>query len=164
MNIDIIGKFDNWNLVYLHIKIIWIIYQEGWNILNLENHHVLSSSAKSWWVFTIILISSYSAYIYLQNRIRVYDLTEHISCYFKICYVKIHISFSLSSGGYNFKINCLKDKMRHGMWVHILLNNLALSPLQHKYYFRLRRSKVYEKTVKFYPEIFEFEVSMQSND
>ena len=48
---------------------------------------------------------------------------------------KIYTNFFLSSGGYNFKINYLKDKMRRRMWVHILLNNLASSPLQHEYYF-----------------------------
>ena len=42
--------------------------------------------------------------------------------------VKIYSIFFLSSGGSNFKINYLKDKMRYGMWVHILQNNLALSP------------------------------------
>ena len=39
--------------------------------------------------------------------------------------LKIYINFFLSSVGYNFKIDYLKYKMRHGMWVHILLNNLA---------------------------------------
>ena len=41
--------------------------------------------------------------------------------------IKIYTNFFLSSRGYNFKINYLKDKMRHGMCVHILLNNLASS-------------------------------------
>ena len=67
--------------------------------------------------------------------------------------IKIYTNFFLSSRGYNFKINYLKDKMRHGMWVHILLNNLASSPLQHEYYFWHRKSKYYEKAVEFYPEI-----------
>ena len=47
--------------------------------------------------------------------------------------VKIYTDFLLSSGGYNFKINYLKDKMRHGMRLHILLNNVVSSPLQQEY-------------------------------
>ena len=78
---------------------------------------------------------------------------------------KLHINFFLSSGGYNFKINYLKNKMRHGMRrVHILLNNLALLPLQRKYYFWQSRSKCHEKTVKFYLEIFEFKFFVRSNN
>ena len=64
---------------------------------------------------------------------------------FQAMSVKIYTNFFLSSGGYNFKINYLKDKMRHRMWVHLLLNNLAPSPLQHEYYFWHRTSKCYEK-------------------
>ena len=62
--------------------------------------------------------------------------------------VKIY-NFFLSLESYNFKINYLKHKMRHGMWVHILLNNLKLSPLQHKHNFWHRRSKCYEKAKNF---------------
>ena len=42
--------------------------------------------------------------------------------------VKIYTNFFLSSGGWDFKINYLKDKMRHRMRVYIFLNNLASSP------------------------------------
>ena len=31
--------------------------------------------------------------------------------------MKIYTNFFLSSGGFNFKINYLKDKTRHGIWV-----------------------------------------------
>ena len=75
--------------------------------------------------------------------------------------VRIYTNFPLSSGGYNFKIIYLKDKMRYGMLVRILLNNLASSALQHGYCFLHRRSKRYEKVVKFYPEIFEFKVFLR---
>ena len=75
--------------------------------------------------------------------------------------VKIYINFFLSSGGYSFKTNYLKDKMRYRIWVHIFLNNLTSSPLQHGYYFWQRRSKCYEKAVKCYPEIFEFKVFLR---
>ena len=78
--------------------------------------------------------------------------------------VRIYIKFFISSERYNFKVNYLKDKMRHGMGVQTLLNNLPPSPLQHEYYFWHRRSKYSEKAVKCYPEIFEFKVFLQSNN
>ena len=63
--------------------------------------------------------------------------------------VKIYTNFLLSSGGCNFKIYHLKDKIRRTIWVHILLNNLASSPLQHKYYFWHRRwVKILRKSSK----------------
>ena len=46
---------------------------------------------------------------------------------FRNMLVNICSIFFLSSRFSNFKINYLKDKMRYGMWVHILLNNLASS-------------------------------------
>ena len=54
---------------------------------NLGNQHVLHfefpcQKLLKLYHNTYIL---YSAWIYLQNRIRVYDLIEHISCYFKVC-------------------------------------------------------------------------------
>ena len=42
--------------------------------------------------------------------------------------VKTCANFFFSLVGSNFKINYLKDKMRYGMWVYILWNNLASSP------------------------------------
>ena len=54
--------------------------------------------------------------------------------------------------------------MRHGIWVHILLNNIVSSPLQREYYFWHWRSKCYEKVEEFYAEISEFKVFMQSNN
>ena len=78
--------------------------------------------------------------------------------------VKIYTNFFLSSGGYNFKINYLKDQMRHGIWDHIMLNNLSSFPSQQEYYFWQRRSTCYEKAVKRYPEIFAFKVFVRSNN
>ena len=80
--------------------------------------------------------------------------------------VKVYTNFFLSSGGFNFKINYLKDKMRHGMRVHASLNSLASSPLQQGYYFWHRRSKCHVKAVKFkfYSEIFKFKVFLRWND
>ena len=85
--------------------------------------YILSSTVKSCWGYTIILISSYFALIYLQ-----------------------------------------KDKMRYRIWVHIMLNNLASSPLQQDYYIWHRRSKCYEKTVKSYLERSGFKVFVQANN
>ena len=78
--------------------------------------------------------------------------------------VKSYTKFFLSLGSYNFKINYLKDKMNHGMLVHILLNNLTSPPLQHESYFWQRRIKCYEKVVKFFPKMFEFKVFVRSNN
>ena len=50
----------------------------------------------------------------------------HLPLFQKIS-VKIYSNFFFSSGDPHFKTNYSKDKMRHGMWVHILLNNLASS-------------------------------------
>ena len=72
--------------------------------------------------------------------------------------VKIYTNFLLSLGVYNFKIDYLKNEMRHGMWVHIFLGNLASSSFQHEYYLCHRRSKCYGKAIKFYPEILEFKI------
>ena len=83
---------------------------------------------------------------------------------FQNMFVKIYINFFLSSAGYNFKVSYLKDKMRHEIWVHIFLNNLASSLFQCEYYFWHRRSNCNEKTVKFYLEIIEFKVCVQSNN
>ena len=121
----------------------------------------MSSCAKSCWGYTIILIFSYSLMFSKPFRGLWFNQT-HLSLFQNIS-IKIYTNF-LSSGGYNFKINYVKDKMRHGMWVHIMLNGLASSPLQHKYYFWHRKSKSYEKTVKFYPEIFQFKVFVRSNN
>ena len=78
--------------------------------------------------------------------------------------IKMYTIFFLSIEHYNFKINCLKDKMRHAMWVHIFLDNLTSSPFQHEYYFWHSRSKCHEKVVKFYPAIFQFKVFVWSNN
>ena len=123
--------------LYLHIK-IFLDYFPGrlkYVKLGKSTSFILSSNAKSCWIYTIIFISSYSAYIYLQNCIRVYDLIKHISPYSQNKSVKVYTNILLSSGGYNLKIIYLKNKMRHRMWVHILLKNLASSPLQYNYYF-----------------------------
>ena len=75
--------------------------------------------------------------------------------------VKIYTNFFFSSGGYNFKINSLNEKMRHRMWVHILLKNLALSHRNTSITFSITL-KCFEKAVKLYPEIFAFKVFVRS--
>ena len=107
-------------------------------MLNLEHHCLLhfEFQRQSCFGYNLILIFSYSAQIYLQNCVGVYDLIEYISkSLFQNMSIKIYTNLFLYSGGYNLKTNYLKDKMRHGTWVYTLLNNLVSSPLQHKYYF-----------------------------
>ena len=115
------------NFVYI-LKFNWIIFQEGWNMPNLDNQRVLHFASQC------------------QNLLRLYHNTYFLffcielstkpcqGLWFNLTHpqlfqnmsVKIYANFFLSSGGHNFKINNLKDKMRHGMWVHILLNSLAV--------------------------------------
>ena len=81
------------------------------------NVHILSSSAKSCWGHTMntyILLFSIDSSTKLY---RVYDLVSKT--------LKIYTNFFVSSVDYDFKIDYLKHKMRHGMGVNILLNNLA---------------------------------------
>ena len=150
MDIDIIGKPNDWTL-FTHKNLFGLISRKAeiCRTLKINASSILSSSAKGCRVYTIILISSTKPHQALW-----FNLTHLL---FQNMSVKIYTIF-LSSGGYNFKINYLKGKLRHGIWVYILLNNLASSPLQHEYYFWHRRSKCYEKAIKFYPEIFEFKV------
>ena len=62
--------------------------------------------------------------MHLQNNIGVNDLIRYLTLLQNMS-VKNYTNFLLSPGDYNFKINYLKDKMGHGVQVHILLNNLA---------------------------------------
>ena len=165
MDIDIIGKLYDWTL-FTCKKFVWIIFQESCNVPNLENQCILHFE------------------FHCQKLVRLYHNTYIllfcIDLSTKLCWgfwfnrthlllfqnmtIKVYTIFFLSSGGYNFKINYLKDKIRHVMRVHIVLNNLVSSPLQHRYYFWHRRSKCYEKAVKFHPEMFEFNFFVQSNN
>ena len=132
---------------------------EIWQTWKINALYILSSNAKSCWSYTKIYMSFYSTKPYWSlwfNRTHL-PLFQNMS-------LKVYSNFFLSSGCYNFKINYLKDNMRHKMWVHILLNNLAPSPLQHEYYFWHRRSKSYEKAVKFYPEKFKLKVFLGWNN
>ena len=141
---------------YLHIKFICIIFQEGWNMPNLENQLVLHFEFlcqkllriyHNTYILLFCIDLSTKLYLGLWFNRTYLPLFQYTS-------IKTYTNFFLSSGVYNFKINYLKDKMRHRMWVHIFLNNMASSPLQQGYYFWHRRSKCYEKVAKSYPEIF----------
>ena len=90
---------------------------------------------------------------------KVYDLIEQITRYFKM-FVKVYTIFFLSLGGCNFKVSYLKDKMKHEMWVHILV--CSLKPYIETFWHS--RSKCYEQAVKFYPEIFEGNVLVRWNN
>ena len=149
MDIDIIGKPNDWAL-FTFKKLFGLFFRKAeicraWKIKKLlrfyHNTYVL--------LFCIDLYTKPYRDLWF-NRTHL-PLFQNMS-------VKIYIKFFLSSGGYNFKINYLKDKMRHGMWVHILLNNLASIAFQRECYFWHRRSKCFEKTVTFYLGIFEFKV------
>ena len=69
--------------------------------------------------------------------------------------------FFLSSGGYNFKINCLKEIRNKSSY---LADQFDVIPIAIECYFWLSRSKCYEKAVTFYPEIFEFKVFVRQNN
>ena len=142
-----------------------IIFQKGWNMLNLEKQNVLNFEFQCWKLF-ILFHNTYILLFWIDVSTKPYRglwFNRTHLWLFQSMLLKIYINFYLSSG-YNFKINYLKDKIRHGMQVHILLNNLASSPLQllcQKYCFWHRRSTSYGKTVKFYLEI-EFKVFVRS--
>ena len=61
-------NFKNRSDIEEHVQICWTS--------KISVSYILSFSPKSCWGYTIILISSYSAYIYLQNHIGVYDLID----------------------------------------------------------------------------------------
>ena len=129
MDIDMNGKLNNW--IVLNTK-NYLGYFPG----RLKYAELGKSTRLTFWVpmpkllrLYIILISHYSAKPYqgLWFKWTHLPLFQNMS-------VTIYINFFLSSIGYNFKISYLKDKMRKGIKVHILLNNLASSPLQREYY------------------------------
>ena len=133
------------------------IYQT-WKV---NTFYILLFSAKSCSGYAIILIFLFC--IDLSTKMS-WGLSFNGTHFLLLQNMPKTLYFFLSSGGHNFKTNYLKDKMRHEMWVHILLNNLVSSPLEHGYYFWHMRSKCYEKVVNFYPEIFEIKVFLHWNN
>ena len=97
--------------IYLHSNFIWIIFQEGWNMPNLENQYILHFELQSQKLLrlyhdTYILLfcinfSTKQCQGFWFNRTHL-PLFENMS-------VKIYTNFFSSSGGYNFKFNHLKD-------------------------------------------------------
>ena len=153
------------NFIYIW-RFTCIFFQEGWNIPNMENQRVLHfefQCQKLLRLYHNTYISLFCIDLSTKPYRGLWFNWTHLLL-FQNMSVELYTNFLLSSGGYNFKIICLKDKMKQGMRVHILLNNLSSSPLQHGHYFWHRRSKCYEKAVKFYLEIFEFKVFLRWNN
>ena len=158
---NIIGKLNDWTLFVYKIYLDYFLRR-------LKLDKLGKSIRLTFWVPVprVVVVNTYILLFCIDLSTKPYQGLwfngTHLPLFQKLS-VKIYSIFFLSSGGSNFKINYSKDKMRYGMWVHILQNNLALSPLQHEYYSWHRRSKCHEKTVKFYREIFEFKVFVRSN-
>ena len=74
--------------------------------------------------------------------------------------VKIYTNSILSSGGCNFKISHLKDRMRHGMWGHIFWTIRRHPHCSTSITF----STGGQNATKKHPEIFEFKVFVRSNN
>ena len=159
---NIIGKLNDWTLFVYKIYLDYFLRR-------LKLDKLGKSIRLTFWVPVprVVVVNTYILLFCIDLSTKPYQGLwfngTHLPLFQKLS-VKIHSIFFLSSGGSNFKINYSKDKMRYGMWVHILQNNSALSPLQHEYYSWHRRSKCHEKTVKFYREIFEFKVFVRSNN
>ena len=131
---DIIGKLNDWTLfIYKNLSGLFSTKAEICRTWKINASYILSSSPKSCWSYTIILKFSYSAYIYVQNLIRVYDLIEQISCYFTECE----------------SISCWTIWRRCHSNTSIALGTWGQNEMK--------------KTVKFYPEVFEFKIFVWSN-
>ena len=162
MDMNIIGKLNDWTLFVYKIYLDYFLRR-------LKLDKLGKSIRLTFWVPVprVVVVNTYILLFCIDLSTKPYQGLwfngTHLPLFQKLS-VKIYSIFFLSSGGSNFKINYSKDKMRYGMWVHILQNNSALSPLQHEYYSWHRRSKCHEKTVKFYREIFEFKVFVRSNN
>ena len=131
MDIDITERLNEWTLfAYKNLFALFSRKAEISQTWKINASVILSSSAKICFV-----VSSANAHILLfctdssTNPCRGLWFNRTNLRLFQNMSVKIYTNFLLSLGGYDFKINNLKDKMRHGIWVHILQNNLASSPL-----------------------------------
>ena len=130
MNIDIIGKLNEWTLfTYKSLFRLFPRKAEIWQTWKINASWILSSSAKICWVYTIILTYILLFCIDLSTKpYRGLRFNQtHLPLFQKMS-VKIYTNLFLSSEPYNFKTNYLNDKLRHGMWVHILVNNLMPCP------------------------------------
>ena len=125
--------------------------------------YILSSSAKSWG-YTIIFISSYSALIYLQKRIRVHDLIEHIFRYFKICQQKFILIFSYLQEALTSKIFIQKIKWDSKCEFVSCWTNRRHPHSNTSITFGIGGQNTTKKTVKCSPEISEYNVFVRSNN
>ena len=129
MDIDIILKLYDWTL--FTCKNLFRLFSgkaEIYRTWKINASNVLNSSAKSCWDYTILYPLILHRFIYKTvSSFTIYSNTSPvISKYVR----KILYLFFLSSGVYNFKVNYLKNKMRHEIWVLISLKNWASFLLQ----------------------------------
>ena len=125
---DITGKLNDWTLfMYKNLFGLFSSKAEISWIRRINVSYILSSSAKSYWGYMNNCILLFCIDLSTKPYQSLWFNGTHLPL-FQNMSIKIYYIFFLSSGGCNFKINYLKDKMRYGMWVHILLNNLVLSP------------------------------------
>ena len=147
--------------LYLHLKFNWITFQEGWNMPNLDHQRLLYFEFQYQKLlrlyhntYILILCINLSTKLYqgLWFNWTHLPLIQNIS-------VKIYTNFCLFSGGYNFKINYLKDTERGfiscwTIWCHPHCKTSIT--------FGTGGQNAMKTAVKFYPEIFEFiEVKQQ---
>ena len=123
MDIDIIGKLNDWTLLtYKNLSALFFRKTEICWTKKINASYILRSSAKSCWSCVIILCPLIFC-IYLSAKPYQglwFDQTQLLL--FQNMSVKIYTNFFLLSGGYNFKI------MTYRMWVHILLSYSASFP------------------------------------
>ena len=123
---NIIGKLNDWTLFVYKIYLDYFLRR-------LKLDKLGKSIRLTFWVPVprVVVVNTYILLFCIDLSTKPYQGLwfngTHLPLFQKLS-VKIYSIFFLSSGGSNFKINYLKDKMRYGMWVHILQNNLALSP------------------------------------
>ena len=113
MDMDIIRKLNDWSL---------FTYKSLFELFSRK-----TEISRTWKMNVSYLLS-----------FKVYDLIKHIS--FQNMPVKIYAIFSYLQVRITSKLIFLKNKMRYGMWVHILMNNLASSPSHKEYQFWHRKS------------------------
>ena len=127
MDIHTIGKLNDWTLFTYKILFGLISRKDEicWT-LKANASYILISSVKSCWAYTINLHPLILHRLFYKTVSRLMIQSNTSTFISKYVRKNLYIFF-LSSGGYSFTINYLEDKMRHGMWVYILLSNLASS-------------------------------------
>ena len=153
MAIDIPGKLNYWTLFkYKNLFGLFSSKVETCRTWKINVSNNLSFSTKSCWGYTttfqrqpththclsvfdhfvgltlkgVILIPLFCIDLSTKSYRGLWFNQTHLAL-FQNMPLKIYSNLFLSLRGYNFKINYSKDKLRHGMWVPTLLNNLASS-------------------------------------